>query len=143
MRTIADIMSQECITASMDSSIQEVAQMMKSHDIGFIPVTEQSNLIGVITDRDLVIRCCAENHEPSKTIGEFVSKDIRTAEPSLSVDEAASIMASEQIRRLPIVENGQLLGVVSLGDLAVREIFVNEAGQALNEISEHHNSAFH
>lgn len=143
MRTIADIMSRDCVTASMNTTIQETAQLMKSHDIGFIPVTEQSRLIGVITDRDLVIRCCADNHAPNEAIGEFVSHDIRTAGPAMSVDEAASIMASEQIRRLPIVENGNLLGVVSLGDLAVREVFVNEAGQALNEISEHHDSAFH
>ncbi|MFS0723009.1 CBS domain-containing protein [Paenibacillus sp. 1P07SE] len=143
MRTISDIMSKDCVTCSTNSTIQEVAQLMKSHDIGFIPVTEQSRLIGVITDRDLVIRCCADNHAPDTAIANFVSKDIRTAEPGMSVEEAASIMASEQIRRLPIVENGHLLGVVALGDLAVREIFINEAGQALNEISEHHGSSIH
>jgi predicted transcriptional regulator len=66
-----------------------------------------------------------------------MTTDVMTIEPSLSVDEAAKIMASNQVRRLPVVENGDLVGVVAIGDLAVREIFVNEAGEALSGISEH------
>jgi predicted transcriptional regulator len=66
-----------------------------------------------------------------------LTKEVESITPDMSVDEAASIMSSRQIRRLPVVENGELKGIVSIGDLAVREIFVDEAGQALSGISEH------
>ncbi|UVI32815.1 CBS domain-containing protein [Paenibacillus spongiae] len=144
MRKIADIMSSDCITVNSHSSIHDCAVIMRDHDIGFVPVIDNRSLIGVVTDRDLVIRGYADNHPGSSSVNDVCSKDVRTITSGISIDEAANIMASEQIRRLPVVENGQLLGVVSLGDLAVREIFVNEAGEALSGISEHESGqAFH
>ncbi|QMV40285.1 CBS domain-containing protein [Cohnella cholangitidis] len=137
MRKIADIMSADCTTISPQGSIKEAAELMKQHDIGFIPVIDGRKLIGVVTDRDLVIRGYANNHDGSTSVSEVLSDNVRTVSPDVSVDEAASIMSSGQIRRLPVVENGHLIGVVSLGDLAIREIFVNEAGEALSGISEH------
>ncbi|MFC4598822.1 CBS domain-containing protein [Cohnella hongkongensis] len=142
MRKIADIMSTDCVTLSRQASIQEAARLMRDHDIGFIPVVESRRLIGVVTDRDLVIRGYADNRSGSESLDEVLTNDVRTVPPDLSVDEAASIMAAEQIRRLPVVNNGHLEGVVSIGDLAVREIFVNEAGEALSEISEHGGSSY-
>jgi CBS domain-containing protein len=139
MRKIADIMSADCVTISPQDNLYEAASLMKNHDIGFVPVIEGRKLIGVITDRDLVIRGYAENQPGTISVKEVLSEDVQTVSPHMSVDEAAGIMASSQIRRLPVVENGQLMGVVSLGDLAVREIFVNEAGEALSNISEQDN----
>jgi CBS domain-containing protein len=139
MRKIADIMSADCVTVTPQDNIKEVAALMKSHDIGFIPVIEGRKLIGVVTDRDLVIRGYADNRPGTTSVREVLTEDVQTISPNMSVDEAASIMASGQIRRLPVVENGHLQGVVSLGDLAVREIFVNEAGEALSNISEQEN----
>jgi CBS domain-containing protein len=110
---------------------------MRDHDIGFLPVVDNRKLVGVVTDRDLVIRGYAANSSGSASIMDVVSTEVKTIHSDTSVDEAASIMAASQIRRLPVVDNGQLMGVVSLGDLAVREIFVNEAGEALSDISEH------
>jgi CBS domain-containing protein len=139
LRKIADIMSADCVTVTPQDNLYEAASLMKDHNIGFVPVIEGRKLIGVITDRDLVIRGYAEKQPGTISVKEVLSEDVQTVSPHMSVDEAAGIMASSQIRRLPVVENGQLMGVVSLGDLAVREIFVNEAGEALSNISEQGN----
>jgi CBS domain-containing protein len=140
MRKVEDIMSADCVTVSPQSNIKEAAELMREHDIGFIPVIDGRKLIGVITDRDLVIRGYADDKAGSTSVSEVLTADVRTVAPHLSVDEAAAIMSSGQIRRLPVAENGHLMGVVSLGDLAIREIFVNEAGEALSGISEHEGS---
>ncbi|MDF2814745.1 MAG: hypothetical protein K0Q81_945 [Paenibacillus sp.] len=136
-KTIRDIMSTDCVTVTPKDNIYEIAVKMKQHDIGFIPVVDGDQLIGVVTDRDLVIRGYADKHSGSGAVKEVLSTDVTTASPDLSVDEAAKLMANRKVRRLPVVENGKLIGVVAIGDLAVREIFVNEAGEALSEISEH------
>jgi len=137
MRKVSDIMSADCVTVSRQNTIQDAARLMRDHDIGFIPVLEGRKLIGVVTDRDLVIRGYASDRSGSESVGEVLTEGVRTVGPNVSVDEAATIMASEQIRRLPVVSDGHLEGIVSLGDLAIRQIFVNEAGEALSDISEH------
>jgi CBS domain-containing protein len=136
MRKLSDIMSADCQTVSPQDNIFEAAVLMKQHDIGIVPVVEGRKLIGVITDRDLVVRGYAEKHSGSTSVMEVLTKNVRTAPPDMSVDDAVQLMASEQIRRLPIVENGELKGIVSIGDMAMREIFVTEAGHALSGISE-------
>lgn len=137
MRKIADVMSTGCFTVTPKDNIYEAAVAMRDHDIGFVPVVDGGKLIGVVTDRDLVVRGYAGKHSGSTAVTEVMSGDIQTIGPNLSVDEAVSLMAAKQIRRLPVVENGELKGIVALGDLAVREIFVSEAGEALSGISEH------
>jgi CBS domain-containing protein len=136
LKTVKEIMSTDCVTATTKDNVFELATLMKQHDIGFVPIVEGKKLIGVVTDRDLVIRGYAEKHSGSTSVTEVLTTNVKTIDSSTSVDEAAKLMASNQIRRLPVVENGELLGVVSIGDLAVREIFVNEAGDALSGISE-------
>lgn len=145
MRNIAEIMTNDCVTVNPQASINEVATIMKQHDIGFVPVIDNRKLIGVVTDRDLVIRGYASNHSGTTSVKEVLTEEVRTVSPDTSIEEATTIMATGQIRRLPVVENGELMGVVSLGDLAVRQIYVNEAGEALSEISEHghQGSAYH
>lgn len=137
MRKIADVMTEGCVTVTPKDNIYEAAVAMRDHDIGFVPVVEGKKLIGVITDRDLVIRGYAGKHSGSTSVMEVLSDDVQTVSSNLSVDEAVSLMGAKQIRRLPVVDNGELKGIVSLGDLAVREIFVSEAGEALSGISEH------
>lgn len=136
MKKIQDIMSTDCVTVTMQDNLYEIAVKMKQNDIGFIPVVEGKKLIGVVTDRDLVIRGYAEKHSGSTGVDEVITRDVATVSPDTSVDEAAKLMARQKIRRLPVVQNGELIGVVAIADLAVREVFVNEAGQALSEISE-------
>jgi CBS domain-containing protein len=135
-KTVKDIMTTDCATVTLKDNVYEVAVAMSKQDVGFIPVVEGTQLIGCITDRDLVVRGYAQKNEGSAKVEKVMSRDITTVTPDTSVDEAARIMADQQIRRLPVVENGNLVGVVSIGDLAVRKNFENEAGDALSKISE-------
>jgi CBS domain-containing protein len=135
-KTVKDIMTTDCATVTLKDNVYEVAVAMSKQDVGFIPVVEGKQLIGCITDRDLVVRGYAQKNEGSAKVEKVMSRDITTVTPDTSVDEAARIMADHQIRRLPVVENGNLVGVVSIGDLAVRKNFENEAGDALSKISE-------
>ncbi|ANE47456.1 hypothetical protein SY83_15540 [Paenibacillus swuensis] len=137
-KTLKDIMSTDIVTVTLEEHIYGIALKMKEHDTGFIPVVEGRKLIGVVTDRDLVVRGYAEKHSGSTSVTEVMTKDIQTVTPDTTVDEAAKLMAKDQIRRLPVVENGELVGVVAIGDLAVRSSYEDEAGQALSEISENH-----
>ncbi|WP_128894999.1 CBS domain-containing protein [Longirhabdus pacifica] len=136
MHTLRDIMSTDCVTVAEDSSLYEAACKMKDNDIGFVPVVEGDRMVGVVTDRDLVVRGYAEKHSGSTSVNEVMSNSITTACPDTSIDEASQMMAREQIRRLPIVEEERLLGVVSIGDLATHRSSEDEAGEALSEISE-------
>jgi CBS domain-containing protein len=120
----------------MQDNVYEIAVKMKQHDIGFVPVVEGKKLIGVVTDRDLVIRGFAEKREGSAAVKQVMTENVQTIEAGTSIDEAAKLMAKQQIRRLPVVDKGELVGIVAIGDLAVRDKFEDEAGQALSQISE-------
>ncbi len=135
-RTLREIMTTDCSTVTLKDNVYEVAVKMKQEDTGFIPVVEGRKLIGVITDRDLVLRGYAEKREGSASVEQVMSDKVVSVSPDTTVDEAAKLMAREQIRRLPVVENGDLVGIVSIGDLAVRASFEDEAGEALSQISE-------
>ncbi len=134
---IREFMTKNVITCSPDTTCFEAAKDMKSHDIGSMPVVQNNKLTGVITDRDIVIRCIAANEDPkTTTVTTCMSKSPVTCSPETDAHEAARLMASEQVRRLPVVENGSLIGMVALGDLAVIDIHIDEAGDALSDISE-------
>jgi CBS domain-containing protein len=136
-KKLKEIMTKDCATVTLKDNVYEVAVKMKQEDTGFIPVVDGKKLIGVITDRDLVIRGFAAKKEGSTAVEEVMSSNqITSATPETTVDEAAKLMAKQQIRRLPVVENGELVGIVSIGDLAVRSKFEDEAGEALSQISE-------
>src|SRR6476646_3164240 len=119
MKTVKEIMTKDCITVTLQDNVYEIALKMKEHDIGFIPVVEGKKLIGVVTDRDLVIRGFAEKREGSAAVQQVMTDDVQSIDASTSIDEAAKLMAKQQIRRLPVVENGELVGIVAIGDLAV------------------------
>jgi CBS domain-containing protein len=139
VKMVKDIMETEIVTVTLKDNVYEVAVKMKQHNVGFIPVVEGRQLIGVITDRDLVIRGYAEKHSGSTAVKEVMSdQTVVKISPDTSIDEAAKIMAKNQIRRLPVIENNELVGIVAIGDLATREMTEEEAGQALSEISEKH-----
>jgi len=100
-------------------------------------VDEDDDLVGIITDRDIVVRCVAEGKDPSDTnVEEVLSHELETIEPDVDVEEAARLMADKQIRRLPVCEDGELIGMVSLGDLAVRTPQSEGPAAALCEISQ-------
>ncbi|MDU4697754.1 MULTISPECIES: CBS domain-containing protein [Paenibacillus] len=137
MKKVSEIMTHDVVTVTPKDNVYEVAVKMKENDTGFIPVVEGGDkLIGVITDRDLVIRGIAEKRPGSTAVAEVMTKGIKTASREMSVDEAAELMAQQQVRRLPVCEGDRLIGIVSIGDMAVRHIFADNAGEALSEISE-------
>lgn len=136
MMKLSDIMSKNCVTVTKQDNIFEIATKMKEHNIGFIPIVEGKKLLGVVTDRDLVLRGYADKRSGSGSVEEVMTNNPITATPDTTVDEAARIMSDKQIRRLAVVQGGQLVGVVAIGDLAVHQYSEEEAGQALSEISE-------
>jgi len=136
MPKVRDIMSSEVQTASPDTTLEEVATMMKTEDVGAIPVVEDEELVGIITDRDIVVRCVAEGKDPSETsVEDVLSEDLETASPDMDVQEAVRLMSRRQIRRLPVVEENRLVGILALGDVAVKQD-EGEAGEALQDISQ-------
>ncbi len=133
---IRDIMVSDVETAEPDDTLDELAMMMREQDVGAIPVVEDGELIGIVTDRDIVVRCIAEGKDPSEVAAdEVISGDLQTVEPEADVDEARRIMSEHQIRRLPVIEKGMLVGMVSLGDLAVKTGQEEEVADALEDIS--------
>jgi CBS domain-containing protein len=136
MGNVSEIMTRDVEACSILDNAYEVAVKMKENNVGAIPIVDNEKLVGMITDRDLVIRCIAEKHPGSTKVEDIMSKEIVTVTPDTSTQEAAKLMAKHQIRRLPVVENGRLVGIVSLGDFAVHELTDDQAKIALSEISE-------
>lgn len=107
-----------CGSPSM--SLSEIASMMKRHNVGIVPLCEGKKLLGVLTDRDLVISCMAADMNPKECKArEFMTSNPITISPEMDLEEAARIMGREQIHRLPVVEKGNLVGMISLGDIAM------------------------
>jgi CBS domain-containing protein len=142
LKQVKDLMSANCKTVTLRDNVYEVAVIMAQHDIGFVPVVETedpSKLIGVITDRDLVVRGYAKKRPGSCAVSDVMSEALVTISSTADAEEAADLMADRQIRRLPVVDNGRLVGIISLGDLALGRATAKDAGHALSEISEQEN----
>ncbi|MED0657714.1 CBS domain-containing protein [Anoxybacillus ayderensis] len=129
-------MTRQVATVTPDQSVQEAAQLMNEHNVGAIPVVENGKVKGIITDRDITLRTTAQGLTPSTPVSQVMTSDVVTGTPNMSVDEAAKVMAKNQIRRLPIVQNNALCGIVALGDIATNQAYDEAAEQALSEISE-------
>lgn len=137
MKDVKDVMSTDIAVCRKEDTLYDAASKMKERNVGVIPVcSENKELMGVITDRDLVLRGYAEKKPDTSTVQEVMSDQLYHVSPDTSVQEAAHMMAQEQIRRLPIVENGKLTGIVSLGDLSLEDKSNEAAGSALEDISE-------
>jgi CBS domain-containing protein len=115
---VREAMAKTVRSAKKTDKVGDVAKQMKQEDAGFIPVVDGEQLIGVITDRDIVINCIAEGHDPrGETAEHLMSKKVTTIGPDDDIEEAGRTMARQEIRRLPVVENGRLVGVLSHGNL--------------------------
>lgn len=132
---ITKIMSDDVITAGPDSSLFDVAQLMREHNIGFLPIIYDGELLGVITDRDLAIRGYGNKKTQDTKITEVMTNDCVTVDNGTSVDEVAQVMAQNNVRRVCITDKGHLVGVCALGDLAIRKDFRDNAENVLNDIS--------
>jgi len=137
MMLVKDIMSKDIISISSDDPVERAAQMMKQHDIGSIPVCSQNKLIGMVTDRDITLRSVAAGQDSKQQkISDIMTSNPAIGNPQMDVHEAATMMSQKQIRRLPIVENNNLVGIVSLGDISVEPSLQDNAEEALKNISE-------
>lgn len=133
---IRDVMTPNPRTVGPDESIQSAARIMRDLDTGVVPVVENGRAIGMVTDRDIVVRAVAEDSQLSRPVREIVSHAVISASPDMSTREAAELMSEHQVRRLPVVENERLVGIVSIGDLAVKEGRDKRVGDTLQDISE-------
>lgn len=135
---VKDLMNPSVITIEPGSSAALAARLISRHNVGALPVCgEDRRLRGVVTDRDIVLRCIAAEEDPAQTpVRDIMTRSCTTVSPQDDCREATRLMSLHQVRRLPVVENGRLVGVISLGDVARSGRFDMEAAQALCEISE-------
>lgn len=135
---VQKIMSAKPISISGEESAAVAARLLSRHNIGALPVcSREGKLRGIVTDRDIVLRCIAPGEDPKHTpVSDIMTRRLVWVDSRDSCDTAARLMASRQIRRLPVQEDGKLVGMVSLGDLAKLRDFSTEAAEALSEISE-------
>jgi CBS domain-containing protein len=134
-KSVRDAMTQDPCSIGASASVVEAARLMREQHIGSLPVTEDERLVGMITDRDITTRVVAESAAPETTsVGDVYSRDLISVESDHGLDEALQLMARHQVRRLPVVENGRLVGMVAQADIALKE---NErAGELVGAISE-------
>ena len=143
MENVKDIMSKEIECCSLLDNMYEVAVKMKELNVGAIPIVDEERLVGMITDRDIVIRGVAEKNPGSTKVEKIMSDQLVTVTSDTTTNQAAKLMAEHQIRRLPVVEGENLIGIVSLGDFATHQLTDEQAGDALSEISEQNNQIQH
>lgn len=132
---IKDIMTKNVTTVKPDSTIKDAATIMKNLNVGSVPVVDQGKPVGIITDRDITIRSIANGGDANTPVNQVMTTNMVYGSPNMSDMEAAELMAEKQVRRLPIVEKDNLVGIIALGDLAVNSRSDMEAGKALSDIS--------
>lgn len=135
-----DVMTQNPSCVTPDSPLVEAARLMKDENVGVIPVvdaTDSRTLVGILTDRDIAIRAVAEGRDTATTsVGHVMSRNVRSCRPDDSMDEVMELMGSEQIRRVPIVdERGSLVGIVSQADVVLETSDAERSDRVLEEIS--------
>ena len=135
---VSELMNPSVITIEPTSSAALAARLISRHNIGALPVcASDGRLRGMVTDRDIVLRCIAAEEDPAQTlVRDIMTRECATVAPGDDCREATRIMSAQQVRRLPVVEGGKVVGMISLSDLARSRRFDMEAAQALCEISE-------
>ena len=132
-RTIREVMTSDPITVGAGSTVMEAAQRMRDADVGPVIVMDDNGVAGIVTDRDITVRTVADGRNPSDVrVEEICSRDLTTLSPDDSVEDAVRLMREKAVRRLPVVEGGQPVGIVSIGDLAVEQ----QPDSALADISQ-------
>ena len=121
-KSVRDAMTEDPRSIGPSVSVVEAARLMREGDIGSLPITDDEQLVGMITDRDITTRVVAEAADPKVTsVGDVYSQDLISVEPDKDLAEALQLMARHQVRRLPVVENGRLVGIVAQADIALTE----------------------
>lgn len=135
---VKDLMEGSVVSVTPDETAAEAARLLARHNVGSLPVCgEDGGLRGVVTDRDIVLRCVAIEEDPAKTqVQKIMTRNCATISPKADAREAAQLMAAKQVRRLPVVEQDKVVGMIALGDLSQSHSCDMEAALALSEISE-------
>lgn len=135
---VRELMNPSVVTVEPGSTAALAARLISRHNVGALPVCSgDGRLRGIVTDRDIVLRCVAAEEDPLQVpVRDIMTRDCATVAPGDDCREATRVMAARQVRRLPVVEQERVVGMISLGDLAKSQTFDMEAAQALSEISE-------
>jgi CBS domain-containing protein len=135
---VKDVMTPQAEVASPDQTVEDAAVIMKTLDIGVLPVSDEEGLVGILTDRDIVMRVLGEKRDPKAVrVGEAMTPNIVSCFEDDELSKAAALFADHQIRRLPVLNSErELVGILSLGDLAVRGEDRQQSTAALEEVSQ-------
>jgi CBS domain-containing protein len=134
---LREIMTAGVVTAGPDADVLEVAQLMRDHSVGSVVLCDaEGEPTAMITDRDLAVRALAEERSPAEAVGEHASRPLVTGEPQMDLEEAAALMVRHRVRRLPVVDAGGLVGIVTLDDIAVRTGDLEVAQRMTQEVIE-------
>ncbi len=131
-----EIMTTDVKTVNRETPIRDVAAAMRDGDVGSMPVVEKGKLVGIVTDRDLVVRTVAEGRDSSTPVGEAMTTEIFSVKPDDFAFEAIRMMGDKQVRRIPVVnEDGSLAGIIAMADVALEMEDEREIAETLEEIS--------
>jgi len=131
-QTVAQVMTRNPITVAADAPVTTAAERMREADIGAVIVEDHGRAVGILTDRDIAVRVVAENRDLSTPAGQVCSAtDVRAVSPDTPLQDAVTVMRTAAVRRLPVVQDGHAVGIVSLGDLAIER----DGESALADIS--------
>ena len=136
MSSIRDLMTEGPATVEPSATLVDAARVMAQEDVGPVPVVDGERVVGILTDRDIVVRAIAEGRDPqSTTVQDVISSDLATIQPDASLDEALQLMAQRQVRRIPVVEGDRLVGIVAQADVA-RAADEERTGEVVQDISQ-------
>jgi len=133
--SVKEVMTRDVRACEPNATVAEAAKVMVQEDVGPVPIVEDGRLVGIVTDRDIVVRVVAEGRDPNATtVGEIASTELVTVSPGDNLDEALNLLAQRQVRRLPVVEGDRLVGIVAQADIA-RLGKDKKTGEVVEEIS--------
>lgn len=137
MSKARDVMTQAVVVCPPTATLAEAARLMRDHNIGDVLVMDGDNLAGIITDRDITVQATAHDQNPQEAlVRDYMNEDVVTGKADWKLERVAKTMGKHQIRRLPIVEKGQVVGIISLGDVALRQHDSSDIAESLHQISE-------
>ena len=132
---VREVMTTRIVSVEPTSTVKDAALIMNRHNIGSVPVVDGSSVRGMLTDRDIVLRCVAENRDATTLkVSDICSQGAVSVQPEQNLSDAMNLMSTEQIRRLPVIDNGRLVGMLSIADIA-REKSGMELAEAISDIS--------
>ncbi|MGD8400967.1 MAG: CBS domain-containing protein [Bacillota bacterium] len=133
---VKEIMTDQVACLNPEANLIEAAQLMQKHDVGILPVCQGNNVLGIVTDRDIVVRNIAHGQDPKTTpVKNVMTSNVQMVSPEMNLNQAAELMADHQIRRLPVIDNNRIVGMVALGDLATQAKYDVELATTLGKIS--------